>query len=91
MNDNLRGTFTLRLRRDVWAAKRRQVGLCQQQWQKVGSCLQMVTRIVSNPGKRNGKPFRINARADNFYGILQLLIGVADVYVSHCQEKKRLS
>src|SRR6266852_4757353 len=32
----------------------------------------MVTRIVSNSGKRNGKPFRINAGADKFYGILQL-------------------
>ena len=31
----------------------------------------MVTRIVSNSGKRNGKPFRINVGADNFYGILQ--------------------
>ena len=32
-----------------------------------------VTRIVSNSAKRNGKPFRINAVADNFYGILHLL------------------
>ena len=30
----------------------------------------MVTRIVSNSGKRNGKPFRINAGADNFCVIL---------------------
>jgi len=33
-----------------------------------------MTRIVSNSGKRNGKPFRINAGADKFYGILQLLL-----------------
>jgi len=30
----------------------------------------MVTRIVTNSGKRNGKPFRINTGADKFYGIL---------------------
>ena len=30
----------------------------------------MVTRIVSNSGKRNRKPFRINAGVDKFYGIL---------------------
>jgi len=31
---------------------------------------EIVTRIVSYSGKRNEKPFRINAGADNFYGIL---------------------
>ena len=30
----------------------------------------MVARIVSNSGKRNGKPFRMNAGAGNFYVIL---------------------
>jgi hypothetical protein len=33
----------------------------------------MVTRIVSNSGKRNGKPFRINAGAENFYVLLQVV------------------
>jgi hypothetical protein len=32
----------------------------------------MVTGIVSNSGKGNEKPFRINAGADNFYVILHL-------------------
>ena|SRR5579871_3778942 len=31
----------------------------------------MMTRIAGNSGKRNGKPFRINAGTGNFYVILQ--------------------
>ena len=53
----------------------------------------MMTRIAGNSGKRNGKSFRMNAGAANFYVILhvvcrltRLLTIRATIHVKTCQE-----
>ena len=72
-NDNLRGTVCQRRLR--WGRLGVQSSLSRIMptivTKKSRILPGMVTRIVSNSGKRNGKPFRINLGADNFYGFLQ--------------------